>query len=176
MLANIQTLVYDIRGTKVMLDSDLAKLYEVETKRINEQVKRNIERFPFDFMFQLTNEELENLRSQNATTNFTMTRTTPFVFTEQGVYMLATVLKSKVATEVTLTIMRTFTKMREFALGYKDVVQKLQELEKTIRIDQQQINYNTDKIDDAFVLLKEILNDTTKTNKDLIGFRVNDSK
>jgi len=90
--------------------------------------------------------------------------------------MLATVLKSKVATEVTLTIMRTFTKMREFALGYIDVVQKLQELEKTIRIDQQQINYNTDKIDDAFVLLKEILNDTTKTNKDLIGFKVNNKK
>jgi len=176
MLANIQTLVYDIRGTKVMLDSDLAKLYEVETKRINEAVKRNPNRFPFDMMFEMTKDEVLFLRSQNATfnKNTKLRKYTPKVFTEQGVYMLATVLKSKVAIEVTLSIMRTFTKMREFALGYKDVVQKLQDIEKTIRIDQQQLNYNTEKIDEAFVLLKEILNDTTKTSTNKIGFRIDD--
>ncbi|MFA7354685.1 MAG: ORF6N domain-containing protein, partial [Sulfurimonadaceae bacterium] len=92
--------IFIIRGIQVMIDKDLAELYDVPTKRLNEQVKRNIERFDSDFMFQLTNQELKNLRSQNATTNFNMIRTNPYVFTEQGVYMLATVLKSGIAVEV----------------------------------------------------------------------------
>jgi len=125
-------------------------------------------------MFQLTKLELEELRSQFVTTKFNMTRTTPYVFTENGIAMLSSVLKSKISIQVNIQIMRTFTKMREFALGYKDVVQKLQDIEKTIRMDQQQINYNTDKIDDAFALLKEILNDTTKTNVIKIGFKTNE--
>jgi len=82
----------------------------------------------------------------------------------------ATVLKSKIATDVTLNIMRTFTKMREFALNYKDVINRLEHIEKTIKVDQQQINYNTEKIDEAFTLLNEILKDTKKINKNLIGF------
>ncbi|PHO13167.1 DNA-binding protein [Malaciobacter marinus] len=117
----IENKIYEIRGLKVMLDSDLASLYEVETKVLNQAVKRNIDRFPHDFMFQLTKEELEVLRSQFVTTKFSKTRAMPYAFTEQGVYMLATVLKSKVATEVTINIMRTFTKLREFALTYKDI-------------------------------------------------------
>jgi len=173
LLETIQTNIYNIRGTKVMLDSDLASLYEVETKVLNQAVKRNIARFPSDFMFQLSKLELEKLRSQNVTTKFTMSRTTPFVFTQNGIAMLSSVLRSSISVQVNIQIMRTFTKMQEFALGYKDVVQKLQELEQTIRIDQQQINYNTDKIDDAFVLLKEILNDTTKTSNNKIGFKLN---
>ena len=104
--------IFIIRGIQVMIDKDLAELYDVPTKRLNEQVKRNIERFDSDFMFQLTNQELENLRSQNATTNFNMIRTNPYVFTEQGVYMLATVLKSGIAVEVTKQIMRTFVKLK----------------------------------------------------------------
>jgi len=156
-----------------MLDSDLAKLYEVETKRINEAVKRNKDRFPFDMMFEITQIELETLRSQNATfkENLKGRKYLPKLFTEQGVYMLATVLKSKIATDVTLNIMRTFTKMREFALGYKDIVKQLEDIKMTIKTDQQQINYNTEKIDDAFLLLKEILSDTEKTNNRLIGFK-----
>jgi len=170
---SIQTRIYTIRNVNVMLDSDLAKLYQVETKRINEAVKRNPDRFPFDLMFQLTKDEIEYQRSQNATFKESLQnrKYLPKVFTEQGVYMLATVLKSNIATEVTLTIMRTFTKMREFTLNYNDITQKLEELEKTIKIDQQHLNYNSERIDEAFKLLNEILNDTKKTDKNLIGFR-----
>lgn len=173
---NINTKIYTIRDTKVMLDSDLAKLYQVETKRINEAVKNNPEKFPCDFYFILTQNEFKNLRSKISTANFSKTRTLPKVFTEQGVYMLATVLKSKVATDVTINIMRTFTKLREFALDYNDIVKRLQDIERTIKIDQHQLNYNTERIDEAFELLNEILQDTKNTNKTLIGFRPNKEK
>ena len=163
--------IYTIREQKVMLDSDLAKLYKVETKVLNQAVKRNIDRFPSDLMYELTDEEFEILRSQNVTSSWGGRRYIPNVFTEQGVYMLATVLKSKVATDVTLDIMRTFTKMREFAIGYKDIVTKLNEIEKTMKIDQQQQNFNTERIDEAFELLNQILRDTQSTNKNIIGFR-----
>jgi len=105
------------------------------------------------------------------TAKFTMTRTTPYVFTEHGIAMLSSILKSDISIEVNIQIMRTFTKMREFTLNYGDLVKKLSDLEKTIKIDQQQMNYNTERIDDAFALLTEILNDTKRTNKNLIGFR-----
>ena len=121
--------IFIIRGIKVMIDKDLAELYDVPTKRLNEQVKRNIDRFDSDFMFQLTNQELENLRSQNATTNFNMIRTNPYVFTEQGVYMLATVLKSGIAVEVTKQIMRTFTKLKNQSVPYFDIIKRLEKLE-----------------------------------------------
>ena len=129
----IKTKIYSIRDTKVMLDSDLAKLYQVETKYLNRQVKRNIERFDEKcFMFQLTKEELENLRCQIVTFKENLnTKYLPYVFTEQGVYMLATVLNSKVAVDVTKNIMKTFTKMREFTLNYKDVVIELQNIKKS---------------------------------------------
>ncbi|MFA5233314.1 MAG: ORF6N domain-containing protein [Sulfurimonas sp.] len=121
--------IFIIRGIQVMIDKDLAELYDVPTKRLNEQVKRNIERFDSDFMFQLTNQELKNLRSQNATTNFNMIRTNPYVFTEQGVYMLATVLKSGIAVEVTKQIMRTFTKLKNQSVPYFDIIKRLEKLE-----------------------------------------------
>ncbi len=110
----IQNRILTIRNLQVMLDRDLAELYQVETKRLNEQVKRNIERFDDDFMFQLTDEEFNYLRSHNATSKFSKVRNNPYVFTEQGVYMLSTVLKSDVAIKVTKQIMRTFTKMKSF--------------------------------------------------------------
>jgi hypothetical protein len=173
LINTIETNIYKVRGSSVMLDSDLAKLYDVETKRINEAVRRNPERFPCDLFFEMTKEEVETLRSQNATFKESLNtrKYLPKVFTEQGVYMLATVLKSQVATEVTLTIMRTFTKMREFALNYKDIASRIQEIEKTIKIDQQHQNYNTQRIDEAFDLLHQILQDTQQTNNNLIGFR-----
>lgn len=93
----IQNLVYTIRGQQVMLDSDLAELYGYEVKRLNEQVGRNINRFPRDFMFQLTQDEAENLKSQNATSSWGGKRKLPYVFTEQGIYMLATVLRGELA-------------------------------------------------------------------------------
>ncbi|PLY09082.1 MAG: DNA-binding protein [Arcobacter sp.] len=120
----INSKIYTICGEKVMLDSDLAKLYEVETKRLNEQVKRNIERFPIDFMFQLTEAEHEKLRSHFATTNFSMTRTLPFAFTEHGILMLSSVLRSKTAIEVNIQIMRTFTALRRYALTYDNLLKK----------------------------------------------------
>ncbi len=131
MLNKIQDRIYTIRGVQVMLDRDLAELYQVETRRINEQVKRNIERFPQDFMFQLTKEELENWKSQNATSNSIKMglRKLPLAFTEQGVYMLATVLKSKVATEVTLSIMRTFAKMRYFLQNNAHIFERFERIE-----------------------------------------------
>lgn len=111
----IENMIYEIRGKQVMLDSDLARLYCVETKRINEAVKRNADRFPERFSWLLTDEEINNLRSQFATANISsMSRSIPRVFTEQGIAMLATILKSKVATEVSIKIMDAFVAMRKY--------------------------------------------------------------
>ncbi|WP_419769911.1 MAG: ORF6N domain-containing protein [Candidatus Marinarcus sp.] len=168
----IQSRIYEIRNLKVMLDSDLAKLYEVETKRINEAVKNNPEKFPEDFYFELSEKEFEILRSKISTTKFSKTRTLPKVFTEQGVYMLATVLKSKIATDVTINIMRTFTKLREFALTYKDIVIELKNLKEDLKLNQNQTIENTQHIKTAFELLTQILEDTKKTDDKVMGFRI----
>jgi hypothetical protein len=118
-IEKIETMIYTIRGHRVMLDSDLAKLYGVETKRLIEQVKRNQNRFPNDFLIIPTFNELDDLRSQFATSNLITTwnykrRTVPMLFTENGVAMLSSVLNSEQAIEVNITIMRTFTKLRSF--------------------------------------------------------------
>ena len=110
---NICNRVYAIRGQQVMLDYDLAEIYGYEVKRLNEQVKRNITRFPEDFMFQLTKSELDNLRSNFSTANInTKSRALPRAFTEQGIYMLATVLKGELAEQQSIFIMRAFREMR----------------------------------------------------------------
>jgi len=122
-----------IRGHKVMLDSDLAVLYGVTTKRLNEQVRRNLRRFPSDFMFQLTAEEIESLRSQFATLKTGRGRHRkflPYVFTEQGVAMLSSVINSKRAIEVNILIMRAFVKLREMLATHKDLAKKMEEMEK----------------------------------------------
>jgi hypothetical protein len=121
-----------IRGQKVMLDSDLAELYEVSTKKLNEQIRRNLNRFPLDFMFQLNEEETETLRSQFATskTGRGGRRYFPFVFSEQGVAMLSSVLHSERAIEVTILIMRAFVKLREMIASHKDLSKRLNDLEK----------------------------------------------
>ncbi len=126
---NIQKRIFFIRGLYVMLDSDLAELYGIETKVLNQAVKRNKERFPEDLMFTLTDSEFAILRSQNVTSSWGGRRYNPKVFTEQGVYMLATVLKSKTATEVTLSIMRTFTKMKNFLSTNAAIFQRLNNIE-----------------------------------------------
>lgn len=111
----IENMIYEIHGKQVMIDSDLARLYGVETKRVNEAVKRNIDKFPERFSWLLTKEEINDLWSQFATTNISnMSRSIPRVFTEQGVAMLATILKSKVATEVSIKIMDAFVAMRKY--------------------------------------------------------------
>ena len=112
---NIENMIYEIRGKQVMLDSDLARLYNVETKRVNESVKRNIDKFPERFSWLLTNEEIDELWSQFATANISnMSRAIPRVFTEQGVAMLATILKSKIAIEISIKIMDAFVTMRKY--------------------------------------------------------------
>jgi hypothetical protein len=128
----IEEKIYLIRGHKVMLDSDLSYLYGVETKRLNEQVRRNPNRFPPDFMFQLTQEETDSLRSQIATSRSGHggRRYQPYVFTEQGVSMLSSVLTSDRAIEVNVLIMRAFVKLREMISSHKYMARKLAELEK----------------------------------------------
>ena len=126
---NIQPMIRVIRDCQVMLDCDLSALYGVETRRLNEQVKRNIERFPDDFMFQLTKEELGNLMSQNATSSWGGTRKLPYAFTEQGIAMLSSVLKSKTAVEVNIRIMRAFISMRRFIATNAQLFQRLETIE-----------------------------------------------
>ena len=115
-----------------MLDSDLAKLYGVSTRRLNEQVKRNKKRFPRDFMFRLSKSELQNLMSQFATSSWGGVRKMPYVFSEQGVAMLSSVLNSETAIDVNIQIIRIFTKMRELLSSHKDILLKLEKLEKKL--------------------------------------------
>ena len=154
----IQQKIYIIRGEQVMLDHDLAELYGMETKRLKEAVKRNINRFPADFMFQLTKEEFESLRSQFATSNKRGgTRYLPFAFTEQGVAMLSSILNSDIAIEVNIAIMRTFVAVRrlETSPALPDTspaerieklehdVQELKEYMEEVFTDQNDINEDT---------------------------------
>ena len=127
----VESLIQVIRGQQVMLDRDLAELYGVETRRLNEQVKRNIERFPEDFMFQLTKEEFENWKSQFATSNSIVmgARKRPYAFTEQGVAMLSGVLKSSTAVEANIRIMRAFVSMRHFMVNNVAFFQRLETIE-----------------------------------------------
>ena len=127
----VESLIRVIRGKQVMLDRDLAELYGVETRRLNEQVKRNIERFPEDFMFQLTKEEFENWKSQFATSNSIVmgARKRPYAFTEQGVAMLSGVLKSSTAVEANIRIMRAFVSMRHFMVNNAVIFQRLETIE-----------------------------------------------
>ena len=126
---NIQPMIRIIRERQVMLDSDLSALYGVETRRLNEQVKRNMERFPDDFMFQLNKDELDNLMSQNATSSWGGTRKLPYAFTEQGIAMLSSVLKSKTAVEVNIRIMRAFISMRRFIATNAQLFERLETIE-----------------------------------------------
>ena len=140
----VEDMIYEIRGVQVMLDSDLGKLYQVETKRINEAVKNNPEKFPGRFSFILDDSEKENLWSKFSTANISSkSRSNPRVFTEKGIYMLATILKSKVATSVSITIMDTFVKMRHY------------------------INYNKTFLPHRVLLLEEKVDDNTKIINEL---------
>jgi|SRR5665647_2792198 len=155
--------IYFIRGQKIMLDEDLALLYQVETKRLNEQVKRNADRFPEDFMFQLDRIEFENLKSQFATSRWGGRRKPPFAFTEQGVPMLSGVLNSPVAIQVHIQIIRIFTKMREMLMTNKDILLKLEKMEKDVTGNKQDIAL-------IFQALKQLLGESQKPVK-RIGFK-----
>jgi phage regulator Rha-like protein len=124
--------IYLIRGQKVMLDKDLAELYNVDTKQLKRAVRRNITRYPVDFMFELDASEFNNLRSQFGTSSWGGTRYAPMAFTEHGVLMLASVLNSERAVQINIQIVRIFTKMREMLQGQKDLIQRLEKIEKKL--------------------------------------------
>jgi hypothetical protein len=155
----IKEKIHVIRDTEVMLDSDLAELYGVETKRINEAVIRNPDKFPHDFMFECNEMEWEILRSQIATLNILghgqHRKYLPKAFTEQGVYMLATVLKSTQATEVTISIVRTFTKLRHYALEHSDLSIHIHELRREMMQNKQWTKERMSAIADAIIMLEE---------------------
>ena len=137
--------IHIIRNQKVMLDYDLATLYEVETKRLKEAVKRNIERFPEDFMFELTKDEFDNLRSQIASSSYGGMRYLPFAFTEQGVAMLSGVLKSEKAIKINIAIMRTFVILRNSLLNLEEITSKVKEIENQFPEIYKILNYLMDK-------------------------------
>ncbi len=168
-LSLIQSKIYEIRGQKVMMDFDLAEMYEVETKVFNQAVKRNAARFPPDFMFTLTQKEFQGLRSQIVTSKRGGTRYLPSAFTEQGVAMLSSVLNSEKAIEVNIAIIRTFVLVRQHALNHKELQDKLQKLEK-------KYNKNFKEIYAALNLLIEdkVLQDEQK-NREPIGFKTKSS-
>jgi hypothetical protein len=148
--ANLETRIYTIRGQKVMLDSDLAELYQVETKALKRAVRRNIDRFPEDFMFELTKEEAEDSRRQNGTLNTKRghnIKYLPYAFTEQGLAMLSGVLNSPVAVKVNIEIMRTFVKLRAIAAIHGEFSIRLAELEKTVKSQGGSIDFILDLID-----------------------------
>lgn len=128
-LLPIESLIHVIRDQQVMLDSDLARLYGVETRVLNQAVKRNIERFPEDFMFQLTEEDSQNLKSQNVISSWGGNRKPPYAFTENGVAMLSSVLRSPTAIEVNIRIMRAFTAMRSFLISNAHMFKRLETIE-----------------------------------------------
>ena len=142
---SIKDKIHTIRNVQVMLDKDLAELYGVETKRINEAVRNNQDKFMDDFYFELTNNEFENLRSKNLTANFSKTRTNPKVFTEQGIYMLATILKSKVASQVTVYIIKTFANMRKLISQNISMFERFERIEQRLTIHDE----NFDKLFEA---------------------------
>ena len=142
--------IFVVRNQKVMLDQDLAEMYKVETKRLNEQVKRNESRFPKDFMFTLTQREFAHLKSQNATSSWGGRRKLPVAFTEQGVAMLSGILNSDIAIAVNIRIIRVFTRLRDYALTNKDILLKLANLEKEVK-------GNTQDIQNIFIVLKELI-------------------
>jgi hypothetical protein len=159
--------IYTLRGKKVMLDHDLAELYGVPTKRLNEQVKRNAIRFPSDFMFMLTVRDMRDLRSQFATSSFDEQwggrRTMPYAFTEHGVLMLSSVLNSPTAIQVNIKIMRVYVLLRDTLVFNKDMLLKIENLEK-------QTNQNSEEIRVVFEAVKRLLKQP-KPRRTPIGFR-----
>lgn len=163
--ANIRDKIYNIRNLQVMLDAELAEIYGVETKVFNQAVKRNLDRFPDTFRFQLTEEEFYNLRSQSVTSNSSHggRRYRPYVFTEQGVAMLSAVLKSKTAVEISIQIMNTFVEMRRFFSAHGDLVNKIQQIE------QKQLSFEA-KTKERFEAIFSALEDSSISVKQGVFF------
>lgn len=170
LIEGIEEKIHLIRGQKVMLDSDLAEVYQVETKMLNRAVKRNLDRFPEDFMFRLTDEETKSLRFQIGTSNTGRggRRYLPYAFTEHGAVMLASVLKSQTAIKASIEVVRAFIKMRSILELHQDLAERLEKLEKT-----------TDKHDQNFAVISQLLSQIFRDPKFLkrkIGFIEEKSK
>ena len=164
--------IYLIRGKKVMIDRDLAALYGVETKRLKEAVRRNSNRFPEDFMFEMTKDEFENWRSQIATSNSEKMglRYAPFCFTEQGVAMLSSVLNSETAIEINIQIIRIFTRIREFLANHSELLLKMEQFEKALLKQREVNNKHDEDIEIIFEALKRLLKTDPEPRK-RIGFK-----
>ena len=172
----IQNKIYEVRGQKVMLDFDLAELYGSETKRLKEAVRRNLKRFPSDFMFELTKEEFDSLRSQIASSNKRGgTRYMPFAFTEQGVAMLSSVLKSESAIEINISIMRAFVTVRQFLSSLNSTTKEIEELKQRMKMLEEgnedtiavnDLNEDTRKeLDDIYLALSQLAEKQKHVNK-----------
>src|SRR5438093_1764988 len=165
-IAQLESVIYLIRGQRVMFDSDLAAIYGVTTKRLNEQLRRNRSRFPSDFAFQLTAEELTNLRSQIATSSFHGGRRyCPWVFTEHGAIMLASVLNSQIAVQASVRVVRAFVRLREMVAANVQLAAKLKELE-------QRLDSHDEAIANVFAAIKQLLGPPEPPKKREIGFHV----
>ena len=153
---DLKNKIYTIRGVQVMLDSDLAEIYGYETKRFNEQVKNNIERFDEDFRFQLTQDEVDVLRSKFSTTNIsTMSRSLPYAFTEQGIYMLMTVLKGELAVKQSKTLIRLFKQMKDFVLTNSQLFAEIDSIKKHLIESDLHHKENDKRIDELFTLMEK---------------------
>jgi hypothetical protein len=168
-LTQLQNMIYEIRGQKVMFDSDLASLYEIELKVMNQAVKRNIDRFPSDFMFQLTDKEWNSLRSQFVTSNSKNNRGgrryVPYVFTEQGVSMLSSVINSERAIKVNINIMRTFVQLRHYVFDKSGTNEQIAELRKLLML---YIEKNDKRVNEIIIALNNLIEKPPKTKR--IGF------
>ncbi len=185
----IQNKIYEIRGQKVMLDFDLAELYGSETKRLKEAVRRNLKRFPCDFMFELTKEEFTSLRSQIASSNKRGgMRYMPFAFTEQGVAMLSSVLNSESAIEINISIMRAFVTVRQYLSSINSTVKEIEELKRRMKMLEEgsedtiaavnDLSEDTRKeLDDIYLALSQLADKQKQINKQTerrpIGFARN---
>ena len=162
---SIQHKIFEIRGQKVMLDFDLAHLYEIETKVLKQSIRRNLNRFPSDFMFELTPDEFTSLRSQIVTSSWGGTRYLPFAFTEHGVTMLASILNSDKAININIQIVRAFIALRNWALNYKELADKIAQLE----------NDNDKKFADIYEALNYLISEkeieTNQNERKKIGFK-----
>ena len=186
-IAIIENKIYEIRGQKVMLDFDLAEMYGVETKRLKEQVRRNIERFPAEFMFELTKEEVAISRSQIATLKTGQgynIKYLPFAFTEYGIVMLSSVLKSKTAVEVNINIIRAFVRMRQYLLSnipkkeLEELKQRIEYLEEDITSDRESYEKQFDDLFNAFAKISAMIQ-SRQTPLDRVkieGFKTNNKE
>jgi hypothetical protein len=166
--AKIKGMIHEIRGQRVMLDRDLAELYQVEVKNLNKAVSRNIKRFPKDFMFQLTKSELSNLRFQIGTSSWGGSRYLPYAFTEQGIAMLSGILNSDIAVKINIQIMRAFIQLRNYVLG-QDNSKQIAELRKLLLL---YIETNDKRVNEIIIALNNLIEQPVQTKK--IGFAVDD--